>query len=59
MKHIIEISRFDTDNIVTADLKNLHYNIDNDEVKSAIEIVLKYYMEPFAYAEWMQNQGTL
>jgi hypothetical protein len=56
MKHIIEISRHDTDNIVTADLKNMHFMIDNDEVKSAIEVVLKYYMEPFAYAEWLKTK---
>lgn len=54
MKHIIEVSRHDTDQIVIADLKNMHFMTDDSDLKSAVEIVLKFYMESFAYTEWMK-----
>ena len=54
MKHIIEVSRHDTDHIVIADLKNMHFMTDDSDLKSAVETVLKFYMESFAYTEWMK-----
>ena len=55
MKHIIEVSRHDTDHIVIADLKNMHFMSDNDELKSAIEIILKFYMSTIGYDEWIRS----
>lgn len=59
MKHIIEVSRTDTDHIIVADLKNEYYlNDDNTELRSGIEVVLQHYMKPTEYAEWFRARGT-
>lgn len=64
MKHIIEVSRTDTDHIIVADLKNEYSMMvdlnrkDDEQVMNAIEVVLKHYMGPTEYAEWFRVRGT-
>ena len=62
MKHTIELSIEDINQIVVSDLKDaFSWNLDNQEAETelmnAIEVVLQYYMNPSEYTEWFQARG--
>jgi hypothetical protein len=62
MKHTIELSIEDINQIVVCDLKDaFSWNLDNQEAETelmnAIEVVLQYYMNPSEYTEWFQARG--
>lgn len=62
MKHTVEISSDDINQIVVSDLKDaFSWNLDNQEAETelmnAIEVVLQYYMKPSEYKEWFQARG--
>lgn len=55
MKHIIEVSRSDTDHIIISDLRNKHNLTNDSDLKSAIEVILKHYMSTIGYDEWIRS----
>jgi hypothetical protein len=62
MKHTIDLSIDDINQIVVSDLKDaFSWNLDNQEAETelmnAIEVVLQYYMSPSEYSEWFQTRG--
>jgi hypothetical protein len=62
MKHTIELSPDDINEIVVEDLKEAFtWNVDNAETEkellNAIEVILQYYMKPSEYFDWYKNRG--
>ena len=62
MKHTIELSIDDINQIVVSDLKdafNWHHDSEESEYElmNAIEVILSYYMKPSDYSEWFQTRG--
>jgi hypothetical protein len=62
MKHTIELSIEDINQIVVSDLKDaFNWHLDNEEAEhqlmNAIEVVLSYYMKSSDYNEWFKTRG--
>ena len=62
MKHTIELSIDDINQIVVSDLKDaFNWHLDNEEseyeLMNAIEVILSYYMKPSDYSEWFITRG--
>jgi len=62
MKHTIELSIEDINQIVVSDLKDaFNWHLDDEESKhelmNAIEVLLSYYMTPSDYSAWFVSRG--
>ena len=62
MKHTIELSIDDINQIVVSDLKDaFNWHLDSEEseheLMNAIEVILSYYMKPSDYSAWFVARG--